>query len=663
MLHEAIADDPLSAERPHPTLAPPPAGASAAPGLPPPPTLKVVVAVHGIGEQRRCETVRAVAERFARDLDPPLPLMPLGHFHVADAAEVAVAELGDPDAWRDEPGTPDARRHVYFAEVYWAHIPRAVVREADTLEDARAWGRTVVSRARELYRHVQPDARDEDFDLAAGAVEEVVEAVEVMDNLLAVAARAGVFRFDLAPLLRDYVGDVQLVADFPAYRARILHRFHQVMAGIDAAVEARCRRMAAELVLDGRCDSVQAAAWADGIRREIHLVAHSEGTVVAFLGLLQALQGVHPVVPDGGPKPSLDWARRVRGFMTLGSPIDKHLVLWPRMWDGLGPIDPPPGGPIAWRNYYDLGDPIGFQLETAREWMTERGIRAFDFGPRHDIGFARYPLPGKAHVDYWKDREVFRHFIDGVVLRDSRSAPPAPASRAWARAAGIGTSFGVPAAFHLVAVYFLYGAVAMWLDTKHVTTLDTVVNVTVLTLLLCGVTVAARLPRLVDARRRLWRMSGLLALVAAAAPLLALAPDHPTPVLVALGEVLRGGPQAATVGAVGIVALSLLPASSGWWAPRRPRHGRRWLVGLGAAVVALLSALVMLRPGVGGVPPDAPLWPVVLAFGLFVYAWWVGILTFDLAFLWHRYIRHAAAKQALSRWHRQDRAQRDAPRP
>ena len=44
-----------------------------------------------------------------------------------------------------------------------------------------------------------------------------------MENLLAVAEKAGVFKFDLAPLLRDYVGDVQIVTEFKFYRDQIVH--------------------------------------------------------------------------------------------------------------------------------------------------------------------------------------------------------------------------------------------------------------------------------------------------------------------------------------------------------------------------------------------------------------------------------------------------------
>ena len=72
----------------------------------------------------------------------------------------------------------------------------------------------------------------------------------------------------------------------------------------------------------------------------------------------------------------------------------------------------------------------------------------------------------------------------------------------------------------------------------------------------------------------------------------------------------------------------------------------RWLV------VAVLAAFV-----VGGiwylrnfVDHGSPLWPFVLASLMFLYLWWLAILTFDLSFIWHRYIRNSVALDTLRDW-------------
>jgi hypothetical protein len=90
------------------------------------------------------------------------------------------------------------------------------------------------------------------------------------------------------------------------------------------------------------------------------------------------------------------------------------------------------------------------------------------------------------------------------------------------------------------------------------------------------------------------------------------------------------------------VAAALL-ASTGWLAKREPSRGRRWLLGLGTA---LIFCIVISRIW----SSDAPIWPVLLAGLGFLYLWWLGILMFDLTFVWHRYIRRSVAIDSLRQW-------------
>src|SRR5262249_28038731 len=134
---------------------------------------------------------------------------------------------------------------------------------------------------------------------------------------------------------------------------------------------------------------------------DIYIVAHSEGTVVSLLGLMTAFCS----------NPIPHWVKRIKGLMTIGSPLDKHLLLWPELWtrfeshnnggDQIAMDLSDPYG-IKWLNYYDNGDPIAFDLAAFRRWMRTHGWnRAFDFSDSDDIGFSRYYFPGKAHLDYW----------------------------------------------------------------------------------------------------------------------------------------------------------------------------------------------------------------------------------------------------------------------
>jgi hypothetical protein len=49
-----------------------------------------------------------------------------------------------------------------------------------------------------------------------------------------------------------------------------------------------------------------------------------------------------------------------------------------------------------------------------------------------------------------------------------------------------------------------------------------------------------------------------------------------------------------------------------------------------------------------GVDPQVgSVWPLVPASAVFLYLWWLGILIFDLVFVWHRYVRFSKALDVL----------------
>jgi len=207
----------------------------------------IIVAVHGIGQQRRYSTVRSVATRLAASktllagsTDPVRPVapQPLGYFHSEVRGITSVTLLDDAVFLGKTPLATTG-----FAEVFWADIPEKVVVEGNTLEETKAWARTVVARAQALWlRNGQPEPVKEantqtetnasqrivaapahvrpprivppDFGLAAEVVDEIIETIYVLENLLFLADKAGLFKFDLAQVLEDYLGDVQIVTEF-----------------------------------------------------------------------------------------------------------------------------------------------------------------------------------------------------------------------------------------------------------------------------------------------------------------------------------------------------------------------------------------------------------------------------------------------------------------
>lgn len=612
-----------------------------------PPLEQVIVAIHGIGSQLRSDTIRSVASQFGASAQPPLPVMPLGYFNLGKVGEVRVSRL------LADASHPLSR--IGFAEIYWADIPGQVVKANDTLEETKAWGRTVVSRARSCYMKEVPGGKltQEDFELGVGVVEEIVETVAVLENLFFLADKAGLFKFELAPLLRDFVGDVQLVTDFPYYRSKIVFRFHDALTRIVETFKSLY----------------------PGAAPKIHIVAHSEGTVISLLGLLEALSGIVIDNPDDPKAAKLDtsWIRCVHGYMTIGSPIDKHLVLWPSLWEGRlnlasqvrsngevlfgDPTHPRLTLPqqIKWRNYYDFGDPIGFQLNTARDVLNNARCKAFSFAPKDDFGFSRYWLPGKAHTDYWNDAEVFGHFIADVVMPQEGKPATAPTSSAVRDKVSLAIPYVATYALHYLAAFVLFKAVTAGFDDAPSASLfeRLTLHIVLLGGLLMSITFAARLPRLVKADGIRWHLAALAGFAIAAAPCAWFLPYDialylASPMVALFSSLDNSSP---TVGRIVLVILAALIATSGWVVPRKPKVGRYALMACGCLI---LATIVVVQIGEGVTKAS---WPTVVGGAMFLYLWWLGILVFDLTFIWHRYIRRSVAVETLLQWRHHKDAQ------
>jgi hypothetical protein len=613
---------------------------------------KVVVAIHGIGYQRRCNTIRSVATQFGDLQTPPLAVQPLGFFNLGGGIRVVVSEL--------EIKVNGSTQTLGFAEVYWADVPKTLATQGDTLDESKAWGRTIAGRAHQLYQREvhQGSLKDADFQQATAVVEEIVEGVGVLENLLTVAAKAGIFKFDLPALLADYVGGVQLVADFEYYRNEVVGRFHTALTQIVEHTTHNSRRE----------------------DLEIYVVAHSEGTVISFAAMMEAL-----LVPEDRKRESApplhqtEWIRYVRGYMTFGSPLDKHILLWPPMWTSIGlpfyPPNPDAAGiskprflqvrkPIEWRNYYDYGDPIGFELDTVRDYLKQMNCEAFTFrrdagatsdgdkgADTGDYGFARYWMPGEAHVDYWTDPGVFGHFINTVVLRgtSAQTATLAPKNKPLVYALSPAIPYILTFLLHLAAVGVLFEALTSQLAGGGSIPLCSVVRlVTCSATLWAGMTAAARLPRLAGRQISRWGpLSTLIFCVGVLLSWLILAPPLSPPshgILKACFAPLLIPDRLDFIEVVLVCAF--VTASSGFWT-RQPRWGRRLLLGFGALLS--IGSVVMVLYTIG-LQQGKSYWPIAMGWLAFLYLWWLGIVMFDLTFIWHRYIRNSVAVQNLRDW-------------
>ena len=137
------------------------------------------------------------------------------------------------------------------------------------------------------------------------------------------------------------------------------------------------------------------------------------------------------------------WRDNVRQFVTLGSPIDKYHVLWAQNYLHLGLpfnesgekhpftdmafdeklfdevlFDPSRKDKrIVHYNLCDEQDPVGHHLNVARATRAYGLVFDDESIPveLRDVVFRRYAIPGKAHVDYWEDRDLFKGIVTEVI--------------------------------------------------------------------------------------------------------------------------------------------------------------------------------------------------------------------------------------------------------
>lgn len=499
------------------------------------------------------------------------------------------------------------------------------------LEEAKKWAATIVERLRMrwLQAGAASSAEEPDFQRLKQVLDEMIETIAVLERLCFLAAKAGLFTFDLRKLLDDYLGDVQVVAEFEDQRTKILRAFRNTLTNVHKAFP----------------------------NADIFVIAHSEGTVVSFLGLLDACRN-----PEAQP-----WIRKVSGYMTFGSPLDKHLILWPNLFGSAPPLLAPER-PIEWRNYYDKGDPIGFALDDVRWWLGKNGWdHVFHFTGEEDIGFIRYPFPGKAHVDYWNDRGVFRHFIstvvgehpapkepksDGRARPRNQAKPPTPTTVApaddrprdilWTKWLSYLIPYcGVGALFFL-ALYVLFKTVTAYTRPDDAATYPTgfiLAHVAALAILLFGVTVTSRIPRLT--RVRSWRLFAWFVFLLSAAVYIRVLPEG-NPNVLRIGDLDLTIPTGWSRLAAAILIVGIVYVISGRW----PSLGLKPLLFVGGAIITGLVVYQALTT----TEDKGRIWPVFLGVAGFFYLWWLAALIFDLVFVWHVYIRQALGLRRMDDW-------------
>ena len=254
-------------------------------------------------------------------------------------------------------------------------------------------------------------------------------------------------------VIYDYLGDVKLYQDW------FLRTDNLEAIGERSRVSIR-RRMVRALL------RMAADVEAEGLSRKLDeycILSHSLGTVVAFNALMEldvtlpnyltreewdGLPGMLKTRLQDRAAPPKEQPRRppwldrqdainrtqlfagLRGFVTLGSPLDKFAALW-RI---IVPInnDPIPGR-VPWINVADCQDIVAGPLDLFAQGPDVGGLRL------QNVEWADQPTLVTAHTSYWKAGRRQERFINRFIAwlersderREEPMADPENCCRHW----------------------------------------------------------------------------------------------------------------------------------------------------------------------------------------------------------------------------------------
>ena len=599
---------------------------------------KLIVAVHGMGDQTRNDFAQTIGRMFARyyasknKTEYQALLLPLGAWDGGRETSVDDPAL----AFSPVYGCGELSGFA-FAEMHWADIARSMEADGYRLEEATHWARSVVNRLAQRHR----DNRrlgPKQFHLAGFVIEEIAETLALLQKIAMSGKLFHLSKKDVDTVLTQYLCDVQQVGDYQRQREKFRDRFFN-------RIEMLHKKYP---------------------EAEIHIIAHSEGTVVSLFSLLAALCSAGRKEVEGlrsenrreslDPKvshprePQWNWVNRLVSFTTMGSPIDKHLHLWPEMWrlfeKNAGWVPDVPK--IRWRNYYDYADPVGYELDSAKLKLAKWGCTEFPFGGIHDHGYRRYPLPGKAHLDYFKDDGLFAHVIEDAVCGKGEGRAPVPANN-WR---GICS----PLVPFLVVSLILYGAVFI-LGRGAIATQGFLKDAALepwkcfsearsfLLLgpwaLLAGTTMMARILRLTRDIGMI--LLSFVAFFAGAMTFWFCPESFGLEAGYRAGGFLFAGEEFCgtlmNTSKIVVIFWALLAVAAAWLADYiaclhrwRPVWALRVFILLGTAFLAFTIFIPRIRA------QQDSAFALLSSLAGFSVAWWLGTLLFDLAFCWQRYI-------------------------
>lgn len=430
-----------------------------------------VVVVHGMGVQKESVTAYEVIHRFAevrkgknltyRNLLPPSlssqsVLSGMGHGW-AEFRGIPIDPADDTGPFDGLPPTGTSGRNFRFVDLRWSQI--LAEDERDYACQMKQWAEAL----REKFATIVPQEFRPSW---AGPLLQQLE-----DSASTVQAALTYFQPTLATLIFDEVlGGIHLYGDYARTRGKAVRHFHFVLdeiflrdfvdwcryepGGYATYQMPKFTVIAHSLGSIMSYDALMYAFTQQNIRAESRHPRHpcpslpfpaytdpAPAEEAIWRRLLTQLRDVGPDdwtrfqtrfnVPETAPDiPLLLWRNCVTEFITLGSPIDKLHALWYQNYLHMG-FQGPKQIPATWAsdwiekpqhkithfNLCDEQDPVGHHLDLAQSTVNYQEVFDTTTIPvaYRDITFRRYPVPGLAHIEYWRDRQLFEGIVNHVM--------------------------------------------------------------------------------------------------------------------------------------------------------------------------------------------------------------------------------------------------------
>jgi hypothetical protein len=426
--------------------------------------IEYVITVHGIGSQRPSETVLPVINRFAevrqeQKMPKNREVVSLGMISSQAGKPEKVNGLTDYSncqTWSEFKHIPaDAGyktefflgepshngENIRFIDMNWADI---MAGEFDDVGQAtEAWTDTLLDRLemKEIRdKHHPQTAKDVESKWVLPVLYQVEETLIFLKSALSIKTKK------ISDMIFDqFLGDVQLYGEYLPIRSKAVKRFHDLMNRIEREHIKR------------ECPAHATQAYSNGeyiVKPRYTFIAHSLGTVMTMDMLLYAhidkkiytnpqlaanlenlpfpqyandyedeeakteqgrwkRDSVQYILSQKGDYIGGNWIDNVANFVTLGSPIDKFLVIWWQNYQYMHYTDlfQNRQTKIKHFNYCDEQDPVGHLLDH----FEKQAVYGKLFTKEEDIVYNRYAVPGKAHVDYWTDYELFNRIVQCTI--------------------------------------------------------------------------------------------------------------------------------------------------------------------------------------------------------------------------------------------------------